>query len=167
MYLNQAGDEPHGIYSSSSSSSSRQDLCVLQSQDGGEQGIRPSHAYRHYSTLKPLDWSGKEQDPIWALLGVCGKRISPCLSCPVIIPPPPTASSWHMKLLWIPPSMPQGCAHVDGNTSLGCLHQYKLQVPCQQVEKTLKHPACPASSPSQPWAMVYRRTTSGATCVCI
>lgn len=38
---------------------------------------------------------------------------------------------------------------MDGNTVLGCLHQYELWMPCQRVEKSLEHPACLASSPFQ------------------
>lgn len=63
--------------------------------------------------------------------------------------------------------MPQGCVRVDGNTFLGCLHQFKLWMPCQQVKKSLNHPACLASSPFQPRAMLYRRTGSDAPSACI
>lgn len=53
--------------------------------------------------------------------------------------------------------MPQGCVRVDGNIFLCCLHQCKLWMPCQQVEKSLNHPACLASSPFQPWAILENR----------
>lgn len=140
-------------------SGSRQDILVLQSGDGGERWASPACTHRRYSTPGPLDWAEEELDPVWDLFGVCESKLAfVCLALSFIIPPPPTASSWHMKLLWSPPSTPQGCVCVDGNTFLGCLHQYKLWMLCQHVEKSLKHPACLASSPFQPLAMSYWRT---------